>query len=57
MKRLAFRQVQVGEVVLTVKAVGDAEYARGQTVAVSLLGKGLARVPGRPMKSTTLHDP
>ena len=40
MKRRAFRQVQVGEVELIVKAVGDAEYARGETVAVSLLDKG-----------------
>ena len=30
----------MGEVELTVKAVGDAEYARGQTVGVSLLDKG-----------------
>jgi len=29
-------QVRVGEVELTVKAVGDAEYARGETVAISL---------------------
>ncbi len=33
-------QVQVGEVELTVKAVGDAEYARGETVTVSLPEKG-----------------
>lgn len=33
-------QVRVGAVELTVKVVGDAEYARGETVALSLPGKG-----------------